>query len=442
MSEAAAALAEAEAQLAAREAEAQAAETALAAARETERRARAPYEAAERNLGALQAEARTLAELLDLEKTKRFPPLIDSLEVVARLRAGAGRRARRRSRRLARPGGAGLLGRFAAPTSSIAPLPEGAEPLSDFVEGPGEPGAAAPPDRRGRGRCGATSLQPTLSAGQRLVTRDGGLWRWDGLRAQPGSATAGARRLEQRNRVAFAGAGAEERARQPSTRRRDCSRRRGRCAPTPSGSSADSRGAVREARRTLGCPPRGARRRRSAGPAASPSGFRPSPARWRASRRTPRRRAASCGRPGRRSKALPDTTALTARRDDAAGAARRASAARRPRRGWRRRRRRTRRSMRVPPLGRACGRARALGVARRARRGAHGGAAGARWPALDADIAALADDPGAFEERRRSADERDRRGGSRRRPRRRTRSPSPRRSTAAPRRRRARRSKP
>ena len=48
----------------------EAAEAALATARETERRARGPYEAAERNLGALQAEARTLAELLDLEKTE------------------------------------------------------------------------------------------------------------------------------------------------------------------------------------------------------------------------------------------------------------------------------------------------------------------------------------------------------------------------------------
>ena len=81
MKNAAEELAAAEAQLAAREAEAQAAETALNTARETERRARSPYEATERNLGALQAEARTLAELLDLEKTKRFPPLLDSLEV-------------------------------------------------------------------------------------------------------------------------------------------------------------------------------------------------------------------------------------------------------------------------------------------------------------------------------------------------------------------------
>jgi len=197
---AAAALARAEAELAEREAEAQAGEAALAAANETERRARAPYEAAERQLGALQAEARTLAELLDLENTKRFPPLIDALEVTpgaetavvaalgddldASLDANA-------------PAYWGPCGS----SESDPALPDGAEPLANLVRGPESLA------RRLRqvgvvDEAAAEALALQLAPGQRLVTRDGGLWRWDGLRAAPGSAAAGARRLEQRSRVA------------------------------------------------------------------------------------------------------------------------------------------------------------------------------------------------------------------------------------------------
>ena len=197
---AAAALAEAQGLMAQREKEAKAAETALAHARETERRARAPYEVAERNLGALQAEARTLAELLDLDKTKRYSPLIESLEV--------------------RPGyeialAAALGDDLDAPLDADAPafwgpsgagekdsaLPQGVESLADFVRGPDgllrrfrQIGVAAAET--------AGDLHAKLAAGQRIVTREGGLWRWDGFRAKPGSSAAGARRLEQRNRVA------------------------------------------------------------------------------------------------------------------------------------------------------------------------------------------------------------------------------------------------
>ena len=48
----------------------------------------------------------------------------------------------------------------------------------------------------------AASLASSLKPGQRLVTRYGGLWRWDGYTALPGAPTAAAQRLEQRNRLA------------------------------------------------------------------------------------------------------------------------------------------------------------------------------------------------------------------------------------------------
>jgi chromosome segregation protein len=197
---AAAALAEAEALFAEKEKEAQAAHATFAAARDTERRAHAPLEAAERSYGALQAEARTLAELLDLEKTKRYPPLIDSLEVAPGY-----------ERALAAALGDDLDASLdqeapafwgdCEPRDEDRPLPDGVEPLVDSVKGPENL-------KRRLRQIGvvtaerAVELQGSLAAGQRLVTKEGGLWRWDGFRAQPGSAASGARRLEQRNRVA------------------------------------------------------------------------------------------------------------------------------------------------------------------------------------------------------------------------------------------------
>ncbi len=48
----------------------------------------------------------------------------------------------------------------------------------------------------------AATLACSLTPGQRLVTPDGSLWRWDGYTARAGAPTAGAQRLAQRNQVA------------------------------------------------------------------------------------------------------------------------------------------------------------------------------------------------------------------------------------------------
>src|SRR5690606_35347293 len=46
------------------------------------------------------------------------------------------------------------------------------------------------------------ALQPLLAPGQRLVTREGALWRWDGFTASADAPTAAALRLAQKNRLA------------------------------------------------------------------------------------------------------------------------------------------------------------------------------------------------------------------------------------------------
>jgi len=91
------------------------------------------------------------------------------------------------------------------PLESPPPLPGGAEPLGDAVEGP--PALArrlamiGVVDDEQAGAALAGALQP----GQRLVTKGGALWRWDGLVADVESQSGAALRLEQRNRLTALG---------------------------------------------------------------------------------------------------------------------------------------------------------------------------------------------------------------------------------------------
>ena len=85
---------------------------------------------------------------------------------------------------------------------SSSDLPDGATPLSRFV--------SAPPALRLRlsmigvvAREQGERLSSMLSHGQRLVSREGDLWRWDGFVARAEAKTAAAIRLEQRNRLAL-----------------------------------------------------------------------------------------------------------------------------------------------------------------------------------------------------------------------------------------------
>ena len=80
------------------------------------------------------------------------------------------------------------------------PLPKRATPLTDFVRGAkalerrlSQIGVVAAADGR--------RWQKLLVPGQRLVSRDGGLWRWDGFSVAPGSKTPAELRLRERNRL-------------------------------------------------------------------------------------------------------------------------------------------------------------------------------------------------------------------------------------------------
>ncbi len=83
---------------------------------------------------------------------------------------------------------------------SDPPLPEGVAPLSAHVEAPAELA-------RRLKQIGIVSredgirLQSQLKPGQRLVSLEGDLWRWDGLVAAADAPTAAAQRLAERNRL-------------------------------------------------------------------------------------------------------------------------------------------------------------------------------------------------------------------------------------------------
>src|SRR5207253_2562149 len=79
-------------------------------------------------------------------------------------------------------------------------LPEGAQALAQFVQ--------APPELSRRlaqigviDRADGTRLAGLLKPGQRLVSTDGDLWRWDGFDADAHAPTGAARRLAQRSRL-------------------------------------------------------------------------------------------------------------------------------------------------------------------------------------------------------------------------------------------------
>lgn len=177
------------------------AEEARRSAQEAEKAAREPMQMAERTAGDLAAEAKTLADLLAVDESDLWPPVIDAIKAEHGYETALG---------------AALGDDLAVPEDQAAPihwdtlpafdpapaLPEGVTPLSFFVKGPAslarrlsQIGIVVSVEE-------GTRLQAQLKPGQRLVTQEGSLWRWDGYTAAADAPTASARRLEQRNRLA------------------------------------------------------------------------------------------------------------------------------------------------------------------------------------------------------------------------------------------------
>lgn len=168
-------------------------------AQNKEAMARDPLQEAESIVNRLRTEAKTLARVLQIEESSLWPPLIDAIEVEPGFEKALG---------------AALGDDLDVPADTAAPihwdtlpaldnpkaLPAGTKPLSDFVKGP-----SSLSRRLGQvglvGKSQGKKLQKQLAQGQRLVSEDGDLWRWDGLTAAAEAPTAAATRLAQRNRL-------------------------------------------------------------------------------------------------------------------------------------------------------------------------------------------------------------------------------------------------
>jgi chromosome segregation protein len=195
----AAAIAAAQAALSSAETTTREREAAHIAARQTLDASRAPVVEADKRVQRLETEAKTIAKIVNGETKNLWPPIMDGTHV------GKG---------YEKALGAALGDDLDAPVDPSAPmrwseiagieddpaLPDGVEMLADHVE--------APPEltRRLRqigvvDRERAAQLVSQLKTGQRLVSPDGDLWRWDGFIASAHAPTGAARRLAERARL-------------------------------------------------------------------------------------------------------------------------------------------------------------------------------------------------------------------------------------------------
>ncbi|MGI9463864.1 MAG: AAA family ATPase, partial [Aestuariivirgaceae bacterium] len=167
--------------------------------RQSETTARQAFDEARRKSDNIATEVRTLTKLLKVADSDLWPPLVDAVKVNNGYEVALG---------------AALGDEIDAPADEAAPvhwkalppiaeapgLPEGAEPLTRFVKAP-------PALARRLAHIGVVSrkdgarLQPLLKSGQRLVSVEGDLWRWDGYSATADAPTAAAQRLAERNRL-------------------------------------------------------------------------------------------------------------------------------------------------------------------------------------------------------------------------------------------------
>lgn len=86
------------------------------------------------------------------------------------------------------------------PLYGVPSLPEGVKALGDEIEAP--PALARALSQIGlvENASAGEKLSAALRVGQTLVSRDGWAWRWDGYTVTPQAKTAGALRIQQRNR--------------------------------------------------------------------------------------------------------------------------------------------------------------------------------------------------------------------------------------------------
>jgi chromosome segregation protein len=195
-----AALAAAESQLEADQEALASLEGARQAAASKEAATRETHQALAGKRAKLQAEADALASLFAGSDTDMWPPLVDALSVAPGYEQALGV-ALGEDLQASTDIGAPMHWRSLDADPSAPALPGGVPSLADFVTGSSalvrrlaQIGVVADAET---GR----ALAAELRQGQRLVTRDGAMWRWDGYTVTSEAVPPAAMRLQQRNRL-------------------------------------------------------------------------------------------------------------------------------------------------------------------------------------------------------------------------------------------------
>jgi len=214
LAEAEAARVAADAALAAARPAAEQSEAAFDAARAEEATLRQRLNELEREHGRLEAEVAALAALAEPAEASRWPAVVEAVRVEPGFEAALGAAL---GDDLSAPGAeaeaAAPLRWQALPELAAPPLlPAGVVSLALYLRAPAVLARRLWQIGLVRDRAAGRLLQPLLQPGQRLVTRAGDLWRWDGFVRQAEAATAAGQRLQQRNRLAELRRALEQRA--------------------------------------------------------------------------------------------------------------------------------------------------------------------------------------------------------------------------------------
>ncbi|PYF04115.1 condensin subunit Smc [Rhodopseudomonas faecalis] len=227
---------------------AQAAEAAHQAARQTLESSRAPLTEADRKVQRLETEARTISKILDGESKNLWPPIIDGVTVAKGFEKALG---------------AVLGDDLDAPVDPSAPmrwteigvqevdpeLPEGVQSLASLTTAPPELARRLKQIGVVEKEQGA-ALVSQLKTGQRLVSKDGDVWRWDGFIASAHAPTGAARRLAERARLADIEANLEE-ARIEAAAKREALESADAALKAAAAMESEAREAMRAARREV-----------------------------------------------------------------------------------------------------------------------------------------------------------------------------------------------
>ena len=175
-------------------------EQARAESEAAEAAARVRLQEAQAAHAAIAAEEKALAALLAANQSDLWPSLVNAVAVTPGYEAALGA-ALGEDLEASADTGAPVHWQTLPALENAPPLPSGVEPLAAFVRGPDlltrrltQIGVVA-------GQAEGQALCPQLAQGQRLVTRDGAMWRWDGFAVAAGAVTTAATRLRQRARL-------------------------------------------------------------------------------------------------------------------------------------------------------------------------------------------------------------------------------------------------